>query len=155
MIRDAEMRDLPALAEAMVGIQEAHVAAFPTHYRPFEASEAKAYLKDLLGRRDVFLRAAESAGSLAGHVVLVIQDRAKTLFSESERIAMVAQIEVSPESRRMGVGRSLLADCETLAREAGASRVVLDVGSFNQAGYAFFEASGFMVRSSKLERSVS
>ena len=52
---------------------------------------------------------------------------------------------VSPDHRRLGVGRALMAEAERLLREAGCPKINLQVRSTNQAVIAFYRAIGFAV----------
>ena len=52
-------------------------------------------------------------------------------------------IGVSPEQRRRGVARALLAEAISRAAGAGAGRMVLEVAEDNAPARAFYEAEGF------------
>ncbi|MGO9836714.1 MAG: GNAT family N-acetyltransferase [Polyangiaceae bacterium] len=55
-------------------------------------------------------------------------------------------LAVTPSDRRRGTGRALLDACVAGARGHRLSRVVLHVGTGNQAAVALYEAAGFVVR---------
>jgi len=55
----------------------------------------------------------------------------------------IAAIGVLPQKRLGGIGRMLLAYCETNARAAGAARLMLEVAADNDAARAFYSALGF------------
>jgi len=57
--------------------------------------------------------------------------------------AELLTIAVSPDRRRAGAGAALLAAVIAGAREAGATRLLLEVGEDNQAARALYEAAGF------------
>ncbi|MCH9800906.1 MAG: GNAT family N-acetyltransferase [Actinomycetia bacterium] len=63
-------------------------------------------------------------------------------------IALLAELEVrmiavSPDHRRRGVGRALLAGCEQLARDRGLPTVVLSTEPAQQAAHRLYEALGY------------
>lgn len=154
MIRDATESDLPCLAAAMVRLQEAHVSAFPDIYRDFDAGDALSHLSNLLSRPEAIVRVATRGDSVVGHVVLLIETRPESIFTHSQRYGHIAQIEVEPEFRRQGCGRSLLADCERLAASHDLHRITLDVWAFNSSARSFFQALGYDDFGFKLSRSV-
>lgn len=154
MIRDASESGVPCLAEAMVRLQEAHVDAFPEIYRRFDVSEAAAHLTELLARPDTLVRVAEEGGDVFGHVVFVIVKKPESMFTHPQRYGLIAQIEVDPEFRRRGCGRSLLVDCEKLAASHDLERIVLDVWAFNDSAKSFFQSFGYDNFGSKMLRLV-
>jgi len=142
------------LAAAMVRLQQAHVAAFPDIYRPFDAGDATSHLSNLLEQPNAKVRVAESDGTVVGHAVLLIETKPESMFAYSQRYAQIAQIEVEPAFRRQGYGRLLLADCEAIAAKHGSKRIILDVWEFNDSAKSFYEALGYNEFGSKLMRSL-
>lgn len=154
MIRDANESDLPRLAEAMVRLQEAHVGAFPDVYRRFGLSAAHSHLSGLLSQPDAIIRVVEREGTLVGHTVFLIETKPETMFTYSERVGHLAQMEIEPEFRREGYGRSLIVDCQKISVTRNLSRIVLDVWAFNGSAKSFFRASGFDDFGSKMSMPV-
>ena len=128
--------------------------AFPEIYRRFDAGDALSHLSGLLSRPDAIVRIAVHGGTVVGHVVFLIETRPESMFTHSQRYGQIAQIEVEPEFRRRGYGRSLLADCERLAASHDLRRIVLDVWAFNNSAKSFFQALGYDDFGSKMSRSV-
>jgi ribosomal protein S18 acetylase RimI-like enzyme len=56
----------------------------------------------------------------------------------------LANMAVLPEYRRQGLGRMLLADAETRAKELGCTRLALDVEAENTAAVRLYERYGFI-----------
>ncbi len=154
MIRDANESDLACLAAAMVRLQEAHVRAFPEIYRSLDTGDAVSHLSGLLSRPDAFVRVAVHEGNVVGHVVLLIESRPESMFTHSQRYGLLTQVDVEPDFRRRGYGRSLLADCEQLAAAQELRRIVPDVWAFNDAAKAFFRAIGYEDFGFKMSRSL-
>jgi [ribosomal protein S18]-alanine N-acetyltransferase len=57
--------------------------------------------------------------------------------------AEVLTLGVLPATRRQGIGRALLRDLAARAREAGATRIVLEVAADNAAAAALYDVMGF------------
>ena len=55
----------------------------------------------------------------------------------------VNYLAVTPDSRRLGVGRTLMAEVERLLREAGCPKINLQIRSANRAAVSFYEALGY------------
>ena len=83
---------------------------------------------------------AETAGILAGFVVL-------HMLAETDT-AYVVTLDVAPESRRLGIARSLMEGGEAQMRRAGAASVQLHVFAENGAAIALYERLGYQ----RLER---
>jgi diamine N-acetyltransferase len=154
MIRAANETDLPCLAEALVRLQEAHVRAFPDIYRPFNAGDATQHLAELLSRSDAIVRVVEHEGAVAGHVVMMIETKPESMFTCERRSGHIVQIEVAPEFRRQGYGRSLLKECARLAKAHDLPRLMLEVWAFNDSARAFFLATGYEKLGVKMTRVV-
>ena len=55
----------------------------------------------------------------------------------------VNYLAVTPDSRRLGFGRALMAEVERVLREAGCPKVNLQIRSANGAAVSFYEALGY------------
>ncbi len=55
----------------------------------------------------------------------------------------LSALALYPEQQRKGLGRTMLAEAEALARAAGADRITLMVGSFNTGGRAIYQQAGY------------
>lgn len=92
---------------------------------------------------------AEDAGAVVGHVALhrrssraVISLASETLRIDSESIAVVARLLVSPDRRRQGVGRLLLCEVTAQATRLGL-RPVLDLATKLTGAIALYESLGW------------
>jgi GNAT superfamily N-acetyltransferase len=92
---------------------------------------------------------AEHEGRVVGHVALhrrssaaVIALASATLDLPADRIRVVARLFVAPGSRRMGLGRALLARAAGAALDAGCTPV-LDVVVTHLAAIDLYDASGW------------
>lgn len=101
-----------------------HARAFVTP-APWDAASFAGFLADPLA----FLLIEGDAGFLLGRAVA----------GEAELLT----IAVSPESRRRGLGRKLMARFLYQARLRGAERAFLEVAADNPAAIALYESSGF------------
>lgn len=93
---------------------------------------------------------AERDGQIIGHVALhrhssaaVVAMASEALNRSPERLGVIARLLVSPQSRRDGVGRSLLdvASRDAMARDRWP---ILDVATHFHAAISLYESCGWM-----------
>ena len=91
----------------------------------------------LLGKALIVKALDDASGSeaLVGCLVL--------LFRRDSRHARIYSLAVSPEARRHGLARQLLAYAEAESRRRGQSGMVLEVRQDNEAALALYQAVGF------------
>ena len=65
------------------------------------------------------------------------------LFRRDSRHARIYSLAVSPQARRHGLARQLLAYAEAESRRRGRSGMVLEVRQDNEAALALYQAAGF------------
>lgn len=116
----------PAGPEAAEILAALHAAAFD---KPWSAADIAA----LIGG--------------AGAYAVLAQDEApfgmvmsRILFEEAE----ILTLAVAPEARRRGVGLALVGAAAGLARQGGASSLILEVGEDNPGAVALYERAGFV-----------
>ncbi|MFH5775740.1 ribosomal protein S18-alanine N-acetyltransferase [Paracoccus sp. NGMCC 1.201697] len=105
-------------------LADLHLRCFGTHPRPWSAAE----IEDLLDSRLNFL-ISRPAGFLIG----------RTVVDEAELLT----VAVSPDARRQGIGRALLAEFRETSRQRGAVEAFLEVASDNAAAQALYLADGW------------
>jgi len=103
------------------------------HAQCFKRAWSQSEFASLLDGPGMFALVAGKGSSKAGFaLVRVAADEAEIL-----------SIGVPEEHRRRGIGAALLAEAGRLARDAGAIRLFLEVGSQNAAARALYRAFGF------------
>ncbi len=110
--------------------------------RPSDLKIAEQFLRDRLGAGEsvIYFCRRLSSGSLAGFTQLYPS------FSSvsARRIWILNDLFVTPEARRLGVGRVLIQAAHNHARETSALRVVLSTAHTNLAAQALYEAIGYV-----------
>lgn len=106
-------------------LADLHLRCFTAHPRPWSAAE----IDDLLASRLNFLL-RRPQGFLIG----------RTVADEAELLTLA----VSPDARRQGVARDLLAEFGATASARGAVEAFLEVASDNQAARALYLADGWV-----------
>jgi GNAT superfamily N-acetyltransferase len=106
---------------------------------PCTPAEARVRVQALDAEPDQRLLVAERDGMLLGLLALDFMYYLP-LGAVSCRIVALA---VAPEAQRQGVGRWLLREAETLAREAGSARVELTSAAHRHEAHAFYRECGY------------
>ena len=79
--------------------------------------------------------AVEHGASICGYVLLLLR--------RNSLIARIYSIAVLPEHRRTGMARTLLADAESVATEAGRNRMRLEVREDNAGAIRLYTSVGY------------
>jgi GNAT superfamily N-acetyltransferase len=87
---------------------------------------------------------AEVTGRVVGHLYLTFEEAPPFVRRELRAYAYVAELFVRPEARRTGVARALLQEAERIARERGASCIMLGVLAGNRSAEAAYSRAGFV-----------
>jgi GNAT superfamily N-acetyltransferase len=66
----------------------------------------------------------------------------------------ITDLVVAAASRRRGIGRELMVEIETRARDAGATRLDLSTGDWRGEAHAFYEHLGFIYNARALLRRI-
>lgn len=117
----------------VVPMAERHLAALVEIEKAcFHAPWSEAMLREELGK-GIFL-VAERDGQAIGYV------GCQTVLDEG----YITNVAVSPDCRRQGVGRALIAELVQRARAQGLSFVTLEARASNAPAIALYEGAGFV-----------
>lgn len=140
LIRARRDADLPAAVALMRQTHE--LDGYPRYWRARPE-------RFLVAPRETAAWVAEVDGRLLGHVAVHDAAGDPTLDAArrrtglpAERLAVVARLLVSPDARRLGVGRALL-DAATAHAHAQGQRPVLDVVQADVAPVSLYERAGW------------
>lgn len=99
------------------------------------------------------LYVARQNGIVVGYALLEIRN-AEVPGLVKRRILIIDELCVSEDLRGQGVGRSMMEEIHTLAKELGCTDLQLSVQPENEAALALYRKCGFTVRSLNLQRKV-
>jgi ribosomal protein S18 acetylase RimI-like enzyme len=86
---------------------------------------------------------AEEAGSIVGLIAVIAQVSDDPLIELNKEFAYIPDLVVLPAYRGRGLGRALLQQAETYARQQGATLLKVDVLAANKVARHLYEAVGF------------
>lgn len=141
----------PALTIRLVRDEEISAVADLTvsaYVGAYELESEHDYIAEL-GRVDeraktqqVWVAVDTESGLLLGTVTTPRPGKQLSSFAQSTDLDF-RMLAVSGEARGRGVGKALVAHCESLARDRGASRLVLHTGEGMDLAIALYERLGF------------
>jgi ribosomal protein S18 acetylase RimI-like enzyme len=141
-IRPAVRADWAAIEEIVREVDALHRAGEPEVIGPSpEPARPTSYVEDPPSDPDSALLVAERGGQVVGLVRVVIRERPPMFIAR--RVAVVEELVVLERVRGQGIGRQLMKAAEELARQRGATEVWLDVWSFNDEAFGFYEHLGY------------
>lgn len=116
----------------VIPMEERHLAALAEIEKAcFHAPWSAAMLREELGK-GIFL-VAEQDGAAVGYV------GCQTVLDEG----YITNVAVSPDCRRQGIGRALVAALKARAAQAGLAFVTLEARASNAPAIALYEGAGF------------
>lgn len=150
---------IPADRDAVVDLIRAlnvHEAAFAGDRLTTRAA-AEAYYAALLARiaqQDGRLLAADQQGRVIGALGLVVQEDPPFIREDVRRHAYVTDLVVDEKFRGRGIGRSLLAEAEKVARGKGLERLIIGVLAGNDRAARLYGRFGFEPYASALVKAL-
>jgi ribosomal protein S18 acetylase RimI-like enzyme len=145
-IREYRDQDEDAII-ALVREMQAHEMQFNPHYKSAEAIGS--WYLDLLKKNcadlDGVILVALDGSTYVGMAVVFTRVVEKGEGEEMAHVsAHLSEIVVTQAARGRGIGRALLAECETRARAAGRTELTLAVFPGNTAARQLYQSVGFV-----------
>ena len=148
-IRALSAADYSEYSPLMQALHDIHVAGRPDLFRAAEFIASRERYEQLLADENALLLGAFQNGALIGFAAGELQHRSMMMNITS---LSVTDLFVAQSARRRGVAACLLRELQARAKRAGAVRCDIMVWQFNEAAIAFYEAQGFAVQRSILEK---
>ena len=149
MARRAGTKDLSSLSDSCLALMKSNLK-YDSRLYSFEKkylAGIRARLEKKLRSRNIGIFVAETNGKHCGY--LLVEKVARPNFLAKNE-AHVADLFVSPSMRRKGVGKLLLAQAESWAREKGLDYLGIDTDSQNSTAAAAYCKAGYSLRRLRL-----
>lgn len=131
--RERAAKEKDAAPEIRRMVMEDGAAIAELEYSLFRDAWSEKSILETVKQPGAICLTAEKAGRTAGYLL------AYTAAGEAE----IARIGVVKELQRQGVGRELIKTLETIGKQSGIKRILLDVRRKNKAARALYEREGF------------
>lgn len=154
MIRDAEEKDIGAVAELFYELHEHHVQLFGEFCRSADMSFFQNAVRKMFADSKKNIAVSEHNGIVDGYAVFELSENEDELHFY-RKVCCVEQIAVKKEVRRNGFGRELMNFIREYAAENQCDAAELGVWYENYDAVDFFVKCGFMPRTIKLENKLN
>jgi ribosomal protein S18 acetylase RimI-like enzyme len=143
LVRAAEARDLPAIAELAGHLVRQHHGFDAERFMLIPNAEAgyARFFGGELSNPQTLILAAELDGNIVGYAYARLEPRDWNALLDAH--GALHDVYVSERARRQGVARRLVETVREQLQVKGALRLVLHTASKNHAARAFFAALGF------------
>jgi len=154
MITIAETKDARLVAAMNEWVQQLHHQLHPDVFKPYDKDEAVSAFTNMLAGPDCRAFIALQNNTPVGYAIFMIKEVNESPFRFKGRSLYIDQLAVLEEYRSRGVGKLLLTQAETLAKELGANMVELDYWTANIVAASFFHKNGFAVYRQILSKAI-
>jgi ribosomal protein S18 acetylase RimI-like enzyme len=150
-VRRGGPHDLAAIAALCAEVQALHFANRPDQFRAPDPSAIEASLIERFDDDTATFWLAETAGNVAGYVLVVRRERADGPWCSARVWWELDQVSVGAAYRGRGVCRALVERILREARAHGVADLELCSWSFNEAAQAAFRSLGFVPKVVRFE----
>jgi GNAT superfamily N-acetyltransferase len=142
-IRRAGPGDVHVLATLNAYVQDLHVHGNPDVFKPADLRDVARWFSERLAGPDASAWIVDTADGPVAYAIVIRHERAATPFTAVRRFHEIDQIAVRPTARGGGLARALVAHVQEIARQEGASEIILRSWAFNTQAHAAFQRLGF------------
>ncbi|MGI6208476.1 MAG: GNAT family N-acetyltransferase [Anaerolineae bacterium] len=143
-VRPATSQDLEAILELYRQVDDMHLEiASDTYRRPERPIRTPEWIAELIADPQALLVVAEVGGTVVGFLEAALGEAKPLPFLVQKRFVTVNNLMVDAASRRLGVGRALMAAAQDWVRTQGTQELRLTVYDGNPGAMAFYQALGF------------
>ena len=141
-VRRATQDDVPRVAEFAMKLVEQHQAYDPIRFARIATLDGmKWFYGSQIEAKDAAVLVAELDGGIVGFVYIGYEEKNYAELAVST--ARLHDIYVDEAARHSGAGKALIGATFEVAKEFGASKLMLSVAEKNKPAQEFFEKSGF------------
>jgi GNAT superfamily N-acetyltransferase len=154
-IRPARLpEDKPAILGFIVDLQRFEQAIEPDRrVDAVVANEFYPIIMERVARRNGCILIAEDAKDKAlGWAVAYENNNEIYVHADERTYGYIAELFVSEEVRRQGIGRALIAACEQWARERGLKAMIIGALARNETAFAAYRSAGFADYATELRK---
>ncbi|HEH9394138.1 TPA: GNAT family N-acetyltransferase [Aeromonas salmonicida] len=141
-IRKAQEPDIDAILELNRQIGEIHYEHYPEVFCP-PSPEERAFLLTAIAAEGRLFCVAELGGAVVGFLTARIDINESIPFLSKQPICRIGSVVVDEKHRGRGIGKELIAHCDSWAKARDACQIRLEVMSFNERAKSLYESLGF------------
>ena len=144
--------DFAAILELKKQIHNFHAFSRPDFYRDSESPIEKTEFENILKNESYNVFVVEHKTIICGYAITkVVSFENKPLIVNHKRL-FIDDICVDPKYRKMGIGKFILENLETICRSSGYSYLDLNVWNFNTTAIEFYKKNGMTETIIRMEK---
>ena len=155
IIRKAETRDAERINELLFQVAKIHAEVRPDIFKTATKKYSDEELVGIIGNNHspIFV-ATDEKDYILGYAFCIFEETKDSILLKDKKTLYIDDICVDENSRGIHVGKSLYDYVEKFAEEKGADNITLNVWSFNESAYKFFEKCGLTPLKITMEKSL-
>ena len=154
-IRKAKTEDIGRINELLYQVASIHQKGRPDIFKPATKKYTDQELIDIINNENspIFV-ATDSNGYVLGYAFCAFQITKNSILLKDKKTLYIDDICVDENSRGAHIGKSLYDFVESYAKENGFDNITLNVWSFNQSAYIFYEKCGMSPLKTTMEKTI-
>lgn len=154
-IRRAETRDADRINELLFQVAKIHANGRPDIFKTATKKYSDEELIKIIGNDDspIFV-ATDENDYILGYAFCIFEEIKDSVLLKDKKTLYIDDICVDENSRGKHVGQSLYDFVENFAEEKGFDNITLNVWSFNESAYKFYENCGMTPLKITMEKSI-
>lgn len=154
-IRRAETRDAGRINELLFQVAKIHANGRPDIFKTATKKYSDQKLIEIIGNASspVFV-ATDENDYVLGYAFCVFEETKDSILLQDKKTLYIDDICVDENLRGKHVGKSLYDFVENFAKEEEFDNITLNVWSFNESAYKFYEKCGMTPLKTTMEKSL-
>jgi len=149
-IKIIESTDSGLLAELNHDVQELHAQIEPNIFKKHSVSEMKKLFVKLLESKNMYSYVAYYGDKPVGYILISESEYPESCFKHSYKVVYIHQICIMSGYRGKDIGKKLVEQAKSFAKEKEISRIELDFWYKNENAGQFFRSQGFTTFNEKM-----
>lgn len=152
-IRRADIKDADKINELLFQVAKIHANGRPDIFKTATKKYSDQELIEIINNDDspIFVATDEKDFCL-GYAFCVFQKTKDSILLQDRKTLYIDDICVDENSRGRHIGKSLYDFVENFAKENGFDNITLNVWSFNESAYKFYEKCGMTPLKTTMEK---
>ena len=154
-IRKAETRDAERINELLFQVAKIHADGRPDIFKTATKKYSDEELVGIIGNNHspIFV-ATDEKDYILGYAFCIFEETKDSILLKDKKTLYIDDICVDENSRGKHVGKSLYDYVEKFAEEKGFDNITLNVWSFNESAYKFYEKCGMTPLKITMEKNI-
>lgn len=156
IIREAREEDYDAICSLIEQIDRIHRENLPHIFQEAQGTtRQREYILGLIEAQNIGAFVVEVESKPVAFISIIARMSTDIPVLVSRCFAVIENLVVDEEYRRLGIGTALLQHAQRWASKMGAERIELNVYGFNRGAKKFYEQFGFTTESRRMSKEIT